>query len=139
MGRPAPGAVRRRTIHPDHPTARDGAMSKYTALRARLRQDEGQQLELTFAEIERLVGGLPPTALTTRQWWGNNRSGHTQAAAWLDAGRQVIDVDFDNQRVTFSRAADRPAEAPQRSAAQHPAPTVRPPPLPGSASHAPPR
>lgn len=57
---------------------------------------------MTFDEIADLVGGLPPTAYTTRQWWANNSAAHTQAHAWLRAGRTVESVDFNARRVRFS-------------------------------------
>jgi hypothetical protein len=45
-----------------------------------------------------VVGGLPPSA-SGRTWWAN--SAHTQAAAWLGAGRSVIAVAI-GVSVTFS-------------------------------------
>jgi len=45
-------------------------MSKYDPSRVmcRERQDE---LEVTFAEIERLLGAMVPKRTTRQQWWAN--------------------------------------------------------------------
>jgi hypothetical protein len=46
---------------------------------------------MTFAEISRFVGGLPPSAYRYREWWANDHGGrHVQAHAWLDLERQVV-------------------------------------------------
>jgi hypothetical protein len=56
---------------------------------------------MTFEEIDRLVGGLPPSAGRWSAWWANSRS-HVQAVAWLDAGRRVESLHLDDRRVTFA-------------------------------------
>ncbi|HSH58371.1 MAG TPA: hypothetical protein VK988_01785 [Acidimicrobiales bacterium] len=68
-------------------------MSKYDLLREHLDRLPPGRLQLTFSEIDRLVSGLPPSALRYPAWWGNERQGsHVQAAAWLDAGRRVYEI-----------------------------------------------
>jgi hypothetical protein len=57
---------------------------------------------MTFDEIDRLVGGLPPTARERPQWWSNNAQGHVQAAAWLGCGRRVERADLERENVRFS-------------------------------------
>jgi hypothetical protein len=58
---------------------------------------------MTFAEISRLVGGLPPSAYRYREWWANDHgSRHVQAHAWLEFGRRVEAVDLKRQVVRFS-------------------------------------
>jgi hypothetical protein len=78
-------------------------MSKYDPLHRRLRREDGEQLRLSFEELDQLVDRLPPTARSTRSWWANNRDRHVQAAAWLDAGWKVDIVDLDHQHVTYRR------------------------------------
>jgi hypothetical protein len=56
-------------------------------------------VELDFDEIRDLVGGLPASATTSRQWWAN--SSHTQALAWRAAGFHVEQVYLDRERVRF--------------------------------------
>jgi hypothetical protein len=58
---------------------------------------------MTFAEISRLVGGLPASAYRHRAWWANDRGRrHVQAQAWLQLGRHVEDVDLEREVVRFS-------------------------------------
>jgi hypothetical protein len=61
-------------------------------------------VEMTFAEIERLVGSLPASAAEHQAWWANESEGgrHVQARAWLNAGREVERVDQATGRVWFS-------------------------------------
>jgi hypothetical protein len=60
-------------------------------------------VEMTFAEIADLVGPLPASAATHQAWWANeSESGHVQARAWLNAGREVERVDQSTGRVWFS-------------------------------------
>jgi len=63
-------------------------------------------VEMTFDEIEHLVGPLPRSATQHREWWSNDRGDtrHVQAKAWLDAGRQVETLDRAGRRVTFTAA-----------------------------------
>jgi hypothetical protein len=75
-------------------------ISKYEPLRRELGRSD-RPIEMTFAEVARLVGGLPPTAYRRPQWWSNNTSGHVQAAAWLSSGCRVARVDLTGQRVLF--------------------------------------
>lgn len=62
-----------------------------------------KSVECDFAEIARLVGGLPPTAYSTRQWWGNSSS--VQAQSWRDADWHVAQVDFERRRVRYERGS----------------------------------
>jgi len=78
-------------------------MSRYAPLGAMLRRSGLHHVEVTFREIGDLVCGLPPSSLRHRSWWGNDRY-HVQARAWLDAGYQVDNLDFDAGTVLFRRA-----------------------------------
>jgi hypothetical protein len=78
-------------------------VSKYDPLREHLDRLPPGRVQLTFNEIDLLVGGLPPSAHRYRAWWGNERQGsHVQATGWLDTGRRVEDVDLNAARVTFT-------------------------------------
>ena len=80
-------------------------MSKYDGLRDFLatRRADVPSVTLSFAEIEKLVGPLPPSARTLRQWWANNSL--VQAMAWRSAGWHVESVNLDAERVVFARGA----------------------------------
>lgn len=78
-------------------------VSKYDSLREHLDRLPAELVQLSFAEIDRIVAGLPPSAYEHRAWWSNQRQGsHVQATSWLDAGRRVESVDLNTTRVTFT-------------------------------------
>lgn len=80
------------------------AGSKYEPLYRHLRRREEDELRLSFAEIEALLGAtLPPSARTQRGWWSNRSQGAVQAAAWIAAGYHVEDLDLAAEQVTFHR------------------------------------
>lgn len=80
-------------------------MSKYAPLFRKLCLTPDEPVEMTFDEIERLVGALPASASAHRAWWSNETGGpHVQSRVWLDAGREVVSVDRDARRVVFSAA-----------------------------------
>jgi len=78
--------------------------SKYQALHEHLRRSGREALTLSFTQIESLMGAkLPPSAREARAWWSNRSHGALQASAWMEAGYQVDEVDFDSERVTFRK------------------------------------
>ena len=83
-------------------------MAKYDPLFEHLCRAPDSPLEMTFGEIERLVGPLPSSARRYPAWWANEAVGrNVQAHAWLNAGREVERVDRDGERVWFSAATWR--------------------------------
>jgi hypothetical protein len=80
-------------------------MSKYCALRDHLSKQSFGELVMTFSEIERLVGPLPPSA-EEPQWWGNTRRqvGRPQREAWRQAGFDAFLIRGAN-KVRFVRVA----------------------------------
>jgi hypothetical protein len=92
-------------------------MTKYEPLHERLRRAAGT-VELTFQEIDALVGGLPPSARRHREWWGNSvNETHRQAAAWLAAGAAVEHVSLERERVRFRRTGSAAAPIPDQAPA----------------------
>lgn len=83
--------------------------TKYSPLTDYLMQNAHERIEMTFDEVEAVMGGaqLPPSARNPRlaQWWDND-PGNVQARAWLDAGYLIEAVDVPGQRVRF-RCTDR--------------------------------
>jgi DNA-binding XRE family transcriptional regulator len=78
--------------------------SKYWRLYTHLQTCGQDELSLTFAEIERLLGtGLPNSARTRRAWWSNRNRGAVQAKAWVEAGYQAETLDLANEQVTFRK------------------------------------
>lgn len=78
--------------------------SKYYPLQEYLRQSGEDEVCLTFAAIEQILGApLPATARTQRAWWSNRSAGAVQAKAWMLAGYHAEEVDVVNEQVTFRR------------------------------------
>jgi hypothetical protein len=79
-------------------------VAKYDGLRDNLLAQGDVPVEMTFSDIEALVGPLPASATTYAVWWNDGPGErHVQARAWMDAGRKVEWVDRDTRRVRFSR------------------------------------
>lgn len=80
-------------------------MSKYGALRRQLECEADPSVEMTFDEVDRIVGGLPASAHCYSAWWSNEREGtHVQAHAWLEAGWRVENVDLSAEKVRFTKS-----------------------------------
>jgi hypothetical protein len=73
----------------------------YDPLRTWLIGQPGADIELSFAQVEQIIGtSLPPSAHVHRAWWANDTGGrHPIANAWLSAGWHVAHVDLAAQTV----------------------------------------
>ena len=82
----------------------DGGWGKYDPRFEHLCRGGDGPVEMSFDEIAWLVGGLPASAERWQAWWANVAEGgrHVQARAWLNAGREVEEVDRVTRRVGFS-------------------------------------
>jgi len=80
--------------------------TKYEPLKRHLEgMFQHDEVRLSFAEIERILGfSLPPSAHDAQPWWSNTRAGHSQAAAWLDAGWKTAGLDLAARQVSFVKA-----------------------------------
>ena len=75
-----------------------------------------RDVTLSFAEIERILGAsLPPSALSHRPWWENQKDSKSrpQAHAWLSAG---FHVDAVSQMRGSASARVRRGDGMRRSA-----------------------
>jgi hypothetical protein len=80
-------------------------MGKYEPLQSFLTAERAEELPMTFAEIERIIGqSLPPAAFNHRPWWSNNASNNVMTKAWLSAGYKTERVDMEGRKLTFVRA-----------------------------------
>ena len=78
--------------------------SKYYNLYKTLRSCDDEQISLSFKEIEAIIeSDLPPSARKNKEYWSNRGKGGVQAAAWMDAGFHVKDVDLRAEEATFSK------------------------------------
>ena len=82
-------------------------MGKYDPLRDHLRRQRPAELELSFAEIERLIGAMLPNSAARPQWWANVSdpgTTHVQRHAWGAAGYDAFLI-AGRDRVKFRRIA----------------------------------
>jgi hypothetical protein len=81
--------------------------SKYEVLAAHLRASRESQLQMTFSQVADLLGELPASAWSRREWWSNNES-HTHARnGWLAAGWKTSKVHMPSKSLTFVRNTGR--------------------------------
>jgi len=80
-------------------------MSKYDPLSGHLRRQRQDELELSFPEIERILGAMLPKSAARPQWWANTTDPDTspvQRKAWRDAGYDAF-LLTGKDRVRFKR------------------------------------
>jgi hypothetical protein len=83
-------------------------MGKYRPLGEFLRKQGRAEIPLTFAEIEKIVGGkLPAKSQQNRAWWSNNPANNVMTKEWLAAGFRSEKVDIARKRLVFRRARER--------------------------------
>jgi hypothetical protein len=88
-------------------------MSKYGALGQYLKQQRGDLVPMTFAEIEKITGSkLPASAHKHRPWWSNNPDNSVMTKVWLDAGFASEQVDMPARKLVFRRVR-KPADKAQ--------------------------
>lgn len=79
-------------------------MNKYDALGDYLRSQSGDEVPMSFAEIERVIGAkLPRSAHEHRPWWSNNASNSVITKVWLAAGFRSARVDMARRKLIFER------------------------------------
>ena len=64
-------------------------MGKYDPLQKYLTRKRDPEIELSFVDIERIIGAMLPNSAQSAQWWANHVSAdgrHVQSSAWLNAG-----------------------------------------------------
>jgi hypothetical protein len=78
----------------------------WSGLTRRLESSGAGRLELSFAEIERLIGGRLPPSSQYPAFWSNSSS---YAKAWKRAGYESTRRDVPAGRMGFVRTRTRPA------------------------------
>lgn len=70
-------------------------MSKYLPLRNYLRRQEEKAVNLSFSEIQKVIGApLPASAYRYASWWANTPKYTPQSRAWMDAGYTVVSIQL---------------------------------------------
>ena len=87
-------------------------MGKYDPLKAFLQEQSSENVPMTFAEIEGLLGTSLPKSKQYPAWWSNNPSNNTMTQAWLDAGFATEQVDIASGRLVFRKAGARDNPSP---------------------------
>lgn len=83
-------------------------MAKHDPLKRFLKRNSRSEIDLSFADIERMIGGLLPKSAERPQWWadeGDPSSRHVQARAWREAG-YVAFLNPGAEQVIFRRRKD---------------------------------
>ena len=87
-------------------------MGKYDPLTEFLAETAGDEVPMTFAEIERVTGHALPASRRYPAWWSNNPDNNVMTKAWLAAGFQTEQVDIGREQLVFRRVSPA-ASAPQ--------------------------
>ena len=86
-------------------------MSKYAPLADHLKTIPGQQIPMTFAEIERALGFPLPASKVYQAWWSNSPSNNPMTRVWLDAGFRTESVDTGREKLVFRRGTRSAADS----------------------------
>ena len=79
-------------------------MTKYEPLKVFLRKQGNAYVNMTFSDIERIIGApLPYSSKVHRAWWSNNPSNNVMTKEWLAAGFQTEQVDIGGEKLVFRR------------------------------------
>jgi hypothetical protein len=81
-------------------------MAKYDPLKRYLSRQKTARVDLTFRDVERIIGAMLLNSAARPQWWANEASAastHVQAAAWREAGYKAFLEG--GERVRFERAS----------------------------------
>lgn len=80
-------------------------MAKYDPLKNHLRSQNKPVIQMSFCEIEKILGAkLPPSARTHPEWWANGVSlPLVQQKAWRDAGYSVESLSLNRETLAFIR------------------------------------
>ena len=84
-------------------------MSKYQPLADYLSRLEENQVQMNFAQIERVAKlTLPKSAYDHSTWWANSRTRDTHGWAhlWLQAGWESYNLNLASRTIEFRRAGD---------------------------------
>jgi len=85
-------------------------MRKYDALKPFFESLTGNEVTLTFADIETVLGfKLPSSAHEHNSWWANSKTAsHWWTHHWMRAGWERTSLDLEGKRVSFERKGSGP-------------------------------
>ena len=98
----------RRIVSPGKNGSKYAPLNRYLIRRAKYTE----QVTLSFARIEEVIGdNLPFGAIRDRSWWSNTESS-VQGQAWMNAGWRVHDVNIQERIVTFRKVESAEGKKP---------------------------
>lgn len=80
-------------------------MAKYEKLGHFLDEHVSDEIPMTFAEIEHVVGQKLPSSSRYPAWWSNNPSNNVMTKIWLNAGYKTRNVNIEAKTVVFYRVS----------------------------------
>jgi hypothetical protein len=78
-------------------------LGKYEPLKSFLKSREQDIVEMTFLDIETVLGSKLPPSKTQRAFWSNNPNNNVMTREWLDAGFETGAVDLLREKLVFRR------------------------------------
>jgi hypothetical protein len=91
-------------------------MGKYSALTDYLRTQGRDEVPMTFAQIERVIGAKLPASHRYRAWWSNNSFNSVMTKAWLAAGFESTHVNMKERKLVFRQIAPKGPRIPNADA-----------------------
>ena len=85
-------------------------MGKYDPLAHYLSRIEGESVDVSFSQVEKILGfQLPNSAYRHQAWWANESHGsHSHSRSWQEAGWDTCQVNTTQRTVRFERRRSRP-------------------------------
>jgi len=86
-------------------------LGKYDPLHRHLLRQQTASYEMSFRDVERIIGALLPRGAQRPEWWANEQAPdprHVQCRAWLAAGFHAFLVK-GAERIRFERRQAAPA------------------------------
>jgi len=75
--------------------------SKYEKLAEYLKELDVEKINLTFDEIEDILGEPLPGAAMKRAWWANSATNNHALNGWMDVGWETANVDMKARVLDF--------------------------------------
>ena len=74
---------------------------KYELLGKYLKASNQDRIEMTFDEVEDVIGSALPRSKIYPAWWSNNPSNNPMTKVWLAAGYRTEQVDIEGCKLVF--------------------------------------
>ena len=95
--------------------------SKYEKLAEYLKELDVDKVNLTFDEIENILGEPLPGSAAERAWWANSATNNHALNGWMDAGWETANVNMEDRILDFIKV-DLSLLEPQFQRSQGPPP-----------------